>query len=495
MDYIGVRVSTSDTVTSGEYIAAYTDKATLKADTTYIFQWKQKSLYGKNIMQVYLYKVDEGTSDVIGNNINIKNFELLDANTYRAYVKFTAPYTGEFQFGIGFYATGNEAVKTPMFDIFEVCCQKGEILQDYNSSNIEFQEFVQRCETYFQQNDDRFLLTAKKDDIHSTIRQTPEDIMFGFNGISDVVKIDKNGMTLRGILEASIDSETYARLEPIEKNGEIQFRMTLVGKGIDSNFNVIDGTGKELFRVGHGGVGLHNNVTFATDQTGSYNGKCYWENGTYYPADDGKNIIGKNINAFYKVFGYKFGLDRNGSERYADFEGPIFRLISSWGYGGICGDMNGYFFPEQTNGWSFGKSDKRISTVYCTNINQPSDLRLKENVKYLLRDEEQPLSLNSKDNNEIITTQDCYDFVKNDLKLAQFNYKLSEGKENEKIKTIGFIAQDIEDTKMGNILLSKDENNILSYDNATYTGILASALQKAIDKIETLEGIINKLQS
>ena len=318
-----------------------------------------------------------------------------------------------------------------------------------------------------------------------------EDGTFNF---SDNLLFDGKTTIYRGALKVEGENGKFAMLEPFGKNGEIQFRMTLAGEGIDSNFNVIDGTGKELFRVGHGGVELDNNITFRTDQTGDYNGDCYWENGTYYPANDWKNIIGKNSNAFYKVFGYKFGLDRTGSERYADFEGPIFRLISSWGYGGLVGDMKGYFFPEENNAWSFGKSDKRISTVYCTNINQPSDLKLKENVKYLLRDEVQTLSLEQEGNNSDITTQDCYDFIKNDLKLAQFNYKLLEEKENEKIETIGFIAQDIEDTKIGDILLSKDENNILSYDNATYIGILASALQKAIDKIETLEKIINKLQ-
>lgn len=313
-----------------------------------------------------------------------------------------------------------------------------------------------------------------------------------------VLSSDSNGNLLyTGALYAQVDSSHYAKIEPIltNNNKDVKLRLSLVGNTEHSNFDVVNAAGKELFRVGHGGVELNNNVTFKTDQEGDYNGNCYWENGTYYPANDWKNIIGKNSNAFYKVFGYKFGLDRTGSERYADFEGPIFRLISSWGYGGLAGDMKGYFFPEENNAWSFGKSDKRISTVYCTNINQPSDLKLKENVKYLLRDEVQTLSLEQEGNNSDITTQDCYDFIKNDLKLAQFNYKLSQEKENEKIETIGFIAQDIEDTKIGDILLSKDENNILSYDNATYMGILASALQKAIDKIESLENRIKVLES
>ena len=318
-----------------------------------------------------------------------------------------------------------------------------------------------------------------------------EDGTFNFG---EKLKFNGTDISYSGRIIATTKEGHSAILEPIEKNGEIQFKMTLNGAGIDSNFNIIDGTGKELFRVGHGGVQLDNNVTFKTDEAGDYNGNCYWENGTYYPANDWKNIIGKNSNAFYKIFGYKFGLDRTGSERYADFEGPIFRLISSWGYGGIAGDMQGYFSPEQTNAWSFGKSDKRISTVYCTNINQPSDLRLKENVKYLLRDEVRTLSLNSQRNDEVLTTQDCYDFIKNDLKLAQFNYKLPQEKESEKIENIGFIAQDIQGTKIGNVLLSKDKNNTLSYDNATYTGILASALQKAIDKIGILENKIKLLE-
>lgn len=332
-------------------------------------------------------------------------------------------------------------------------------------------------------------LSVQKDDVKSIIEQSPDSVMIGFNEISDVVKINKDGMTLRGILEVLTSSGTYARLEPIERNGEIQFRMTLSGMGIDSNFNVIDGTGKELFRVGHGGVELNNNVTFKTDQTGDYNGNCYWENGTYYPANDWKNIIGRNSNAFYKIFSYKFGLDRTGVERYADFEGPILRFISSWGYGGLVADNQGYFFPEQTNAWSLGKTDKRISTIYCTNLNQPSDLQLKENVRYLLRNEAQVIPYSIQENNLVadITTHDLYDFVKNDLKLAEFNYKLNSNKEEEKVDSIGFIAQDIQNTKVGNKLITSDTSGVLSYDSATYTGILAGALQKAIEKIEELE--------
>lgn len=339
--------------------------------------------------------------------------------------------------------------------------------------------------------DDKIATKVDVDGVKSTIEQSPNSVMMGFNEISDVVYIDKTGMKLRGIFEAKINETLYARLQPIEKNGEVQFRMTLSGKGLDSNFNIIDATNKELFRVGHGGIGLHNNVTFTTDDIGLYAGMCYWENGTYYPANDWKNIIGKNSNAFYKVFGYKFGLDRTGAERYADFEAPIFRLISSWGYGGIAGDMQGYFHPEQNNAWSFGKSDKRISTVYCTHLNQPSDLNLKENVRYLLRNNARVI--NDEDTTNI-TIDDCYNFVKDDLHLAQFNYKNT--KEDEKVNTIGFIAQDIEESneKISQALLKKDSNGILNYDQSTYIGILTASLQKAIDEIETLKNRISELE-
>ena len=132
--------------------------------------------------------------------------------------------------------------------------------------------------------------------------------------------------------------------------------------------------------------------------------------------------------------------------------------------------------------WALGSPNERWSTVYANALNYPSDIKLKENIKYIQRNDISTLSYNIAD----LTTQDLYDFIKSDLKLAEFNYKLPKYRENEKNNSIGFIAQDVENTKVGNKILRND-GEFLSYDNANLVSVVLGALQKAIDKIEILE--------
>ena len=63
----------------------------------------------------------------------------------------------------------------------------------------------------------------------------------------------------------------------------------------------------------------------------------------------------------------------------------------------------------------------------------------------------------------------------------------------EKNNSIGFIAQDVENTKVGNKILRND-GEFLSYDNANLVSVVLGALQKAIDKIEVLEEKIKILE-
>ena len=134
---------------------------------------------------------------------------------------------------------------------------------------------------------------------------------------------------------------------------------------------------------------------------------------------------------------------------------------------------------------NLGSNEERFKTLYCTTApNVSSDKSLKENIVYV----------NSKENlvrdNSILNNDDMYKFVRDDLKLAKYNYinKREDFKEEEN-DILGFIAQDIkeENKKVADILLQEDKNGLLSYDSATYTNILAGALQKAINKIEKLE--------
>ena len=193
---------------------------------------------------------------------------------------------------------------------------------------------------------------------------------------------------------------------------------------------------------------------------------------------------------------------------------------------GVIADNGGYFRPETSNGWACGSSSYRWSTVYYTNLNAASDKHLKENITYIPKDDVATVSTFTKEKDSIITENDLYNFVKNDLSLATYDYKTSlllSPNEEDKLKNkIGFIAQDIKDTKIGKIFIKSDEveetpdviggdvaeredevidlprimsedvKEIYSYDLTDYVNILAGALKVAMNKIEELE---NKLEN
>ncbi|MDU7069662.1 MAG: HEPN domain-containing protein, partial [Clostridium perfringens] len=119
-----------------------------------------------------------------------------------------------------------------------------------------------------------------------------------------VLRGDSNGNLLyTGALYSQIDSSHYAKLEPIltNNNKDVKLRLSLVGSTEHSNFDVVNASGTSLFKVGHGGVEIHKYLTLDTDQTGTYNTKCYWENGTYRPAVANKALVGTNTYYFNSV--------------------------------------------------------------------------------------------------------------------------------------------------------------------------------------------------
>ena len=91
-----------------------------------------------------------------------------------------------------------------------------------------------------------------------------------------------------------------------------------------------------------------------------------------------------------------------------------------------------------------------------------------------------------------------YNFVKDDLALAKFNYI------GHKETEIGFIAQDLiynadgTENKVGNYIVdaktAREENRTLSYNTGNYTNVLAGALKQAIQKIEELEREVEELK-
>lgn len=166
--------------------------------------------------------------------------------------------------------------------------------------------------------------------------------------------------------------------------------------------------------------------------------------------------------------------------------------------------------PVANGAVNLGDGNYRWSTVYSVaGINASSDRSLKENIKYI----------NSKSRSaDQITYSDMYEFVRDDLGLAEYNYKCDEKKE----KKLNFIAQDLlvnadgSDNVVGQMIVkpvpvptkkeikeakAKLEDGqvyeypTLSYDANTYISVLAGALKEAIFKIEELTIKIEELES
>lgn len=176
----------------------------------------------------------------------------------------------------------------------------------------------------------------------------------------------------------------------------------------------------------------------------------------------------------------------------------------TWGVG--CAN---HFIPTTTTRY-LGVSTSRWESAYLVSSpNVSSDARMKENVKYMYNQPKELCEFTDVKDNDEITTQDLLDFLKNDLYMVTFDYKqntegMDEG-EKEQVtsmnnRQIGFIAQDMAETKVGKYLVSKDSEGVLGYESANWTSIIAGALQQEIrtreaeDKklMDMLNDIINE---
>lgn len=140
---------------------------------------------------------------------------------------------------------------------------------------------------------------------------------------------------------------------------------------------------------------------------------------------------------------------------------------------------------KESSGTAYlGTANDRWNRAYKKQADDiSSDERLKENIEYIQdNDNVRPINNN-------ITISDMYNFVKDELNLAKYNYI------NENDTTVGFIAQDIEKTKVGSEFIHSNDEGYLSYDSGAYINILAGALKKAIEKIEVLENRLNEIES
>lgn len=175
-----------------------------------------------------------------------------------------------------------------------------------------------------------------------------------------------------------------------------------------------------------------------------------------------------------------------GSAGKLYIEGGIYTNLEIEGKGI---SSSGYVAPtlNAQGGWDCGLGNKRFYTVYCVNVNQSSDRSMKEDIQYLDEKDNSKLKMiSSKEDTSF------RDFLKHELRLASYKYKRQQIIEaedgTETIKTlphkeedsqIGFIAQDIRNTKIGSMFVYGEDGN-MSYSPTGFTSVIAKALQEEI---------------
>lgn len=158
-------------------------------------------------------------------------------------------------------------------------------------------------------------------------------------------------------------------------------------------------------------------------------------------------------------------------------------------------------YPNGNNKYQLGSTSNRWSWINLVNSpNVSSDRTMKENIQYLRN--------NTLSNDDTMTYSDMYNFVRDDLELAKYNFK---GQDEEEIN---FIAQDLlynldgTNNKVGQFIVNPVAPNTeeeieaikknleegqeyhdptLSYDMGNYVSVLAGALKSAINEIEILK--------
>ena len=221
--------------------------------------------------------------------------------------------------------------------------------------------------------------------------------------------------------------------------------------------------------------------TFATWGSRNFSGH-WWNDGVILVGTNGVSEIGKYLD---------FHESNTGTEDYT------IRLIAL-GNSMYC-ESN--IYPNGNNKYQLGSTNNRWSWLNLVNSpNVSSDRTMKENIQYLRN--------NTLSNDDTMTYSDMYNFVRDDLELAKYNFK---GQDEEEIN---FIAQDLlynldgTDNKVGQFIVNPVPPNTeeeieaikenleegqeyhdptLSYDMGNYVSVLAGALKSAINEIEILK--------
>ena len=126
-----------------------------------------------------------------------------------------------------------------------------------------------------------------------------------------------------------------------------------------------------------------------------------------------------------------------------------------------------------------------IITAYS--FEPTSDKSLKENIRYI----DAPTTYS---NDDLLEKTDLYDFIVNQVNLCEYNFI---GKDDD---MIGFIANEYEGTKVGDKIVSRDEEtDLLSYNMNNLLFATIGALQEEVrtkdEKIASLEARLERIEA
>lgn len=223
--------------------------------------------------------------------------------------------------------------------------------------------------------------------------------------------------------------------------------------------------------------------------------RSYSVNGDFNPAGGTSLKLGSDTNRWSSL--YCNAANFGDKKAISDNNGILYITASNMEFF-FQNDSDSAFpcFRPQENNIHLGHTSHRWNTLYLVNNpNVSSDRVMKENIEYIGKSKSE------------LTYEDMYDFIKDDLGLATYNFI-----GDDKLR-MNFIAQDLlvnadgTDSKVGQMIVNPvpvpTEEEIaegkpyptLSYDMGMYISVLAGALKESINKIEQLEARINELEN
>ena len=158
-------------------------------------------------------------------------------------------------------------------------------------------------------------------------------------------------------------------------------------------------------------------------------------------------------------------------------------------------NYSAYSFWPDHSGIDLGGSGSRWRTIYAQNSLNTSDKQFKKNIRYI-------------DDTKLFNTKEesstpFLDFIKNNLKIATYTYKTvdNDGYSPLANDQIGFIANDIINTNIGQTFLYDYGKDGIMYSPTGYTTIVARGLQEEtklreelLQKVLKIEENIEKLR-